>query len=178
MHTKGPWTVGGTSNPKAVGPIVNTLQPGGTTIYPVCVVCGDTDETKYNARLIAAAPELLEAIKTIAANLEPSGRPRAYFGLSATIADSINRARAAIAKATVWEVTPDNTLGEASLEIGGIPEEIETPAPVDSYDLPGIGTVPSMHGFTTCTHPECQRGDGKKRSIIPLPCRFGHVKES
>jgi hypothetical protein len=65
MHTTGPWTIGGTSNPKAVGPIVNTLKPGGTTIYPVCIVCGDTQESRDNARLIAAAPELLELLEML-----------------------------------------------------------------------------------------------------------------
>ena len=50
------------------------------------------NEWKANARLIAAAPELLEALKAVLANsLDSKG-----------LADAHKQARAAIAKATTW----------------------------------------------------------------------------
>ena len=54
-----------------------------------------SEEAKANARLIAAAPELLEALKELTDLLQsPSGA-----GTMSEIRDSANRARAALAKA-------------------------------------------------------------------------------
>jgi hypothetical protein len=41
------------------------LETGGTTLYPVCkMVTGwNTEEDKANARLIAAAPQMLAALR-------------------------------------------------------------------------------------------------------------------
>ena len=41
------------------------LETGGTTLYPVCnpVTGWNTEEDKANARLIAAAPQMLSALR-------------------------------------------------------------------------------------------------------------------
>ena len=52
-HTPGPW-------------IVDTdhiIQDGGTSDENTIAIVGDQEEWKANARLIAAAPDLLEALK-------------------------------------------------------------------------------------------------------------------
>lgn len=68
-HTPGPWHMG---EGNGEGSIFKTgegrmrfEQPGGTTLYPICaMVRGWNDqEDEANARLIAAAPEMLEALR-------------------------------------------------------------------------------------------------------------------
>ena len=63
-HTPGPWhrRTEGTGIGESIGPIVAT--PHGTGLLPIAriVLIGDTRDTA-NARLIAAAPELLAACK-------------------------------------------------------------------------------------------------------------------
>jgi hypothetical protein len=70
----------------------NVMTQSGSTLVTDGVALGSrsTDETKANARLIAAAPELLEALKSLLnyANLGAYQR-----------ADTVKAARAAIAKA-------------------------------------------------------------------------------
>lgn len=39
------------------------LESGGTTLYPVCSVIDFDGEAEDHARLIAAAPEMLEALR-------------------------------------------------------------------------------------------------------------------
>jgi hypothetical protein len=90
-HTPGPWVVdkapsmlgGNGFTVRAGGAIICTAFPGASTdrIEPVA---------ELNARLIAAAPELLEALKAVQTFIE--GKPDAVepFGM----------VRAAIAKAT------------------------------------------------------------------------------
>lgn len=67
-HTPGPWHMG---EGNGEGSIFKTgegrmrlEQPGGTTLYPICaMVRGWNDqEDEANARLIAAAPEMLDAL--------------------------------------------------------------------------------------------------------------------
>ena len=60
-HTKGPWKIG--LNP---GPMIYTLG-GVSQIADARGVAVTRDESKANARLIAAAPELLEALIKLAA---------------------------------------------------------------------------------------------------------------
>ena len=93
-HTPGPW--------EASGNLVRSPmhQPEGLPRGVQIVECRDgyflphTEEAKANARLIAAAPELLEALERLAdayERLKPPGYP---------LSDREKQARAAIAKAT------------------------------------------------------------------------------
>ena len=84
-HTPGPWTVG------KCGEVV----AGGTTLADVY---GDDEQADIDARLMAAAPDLLEALKDIADDYtdrfdleSPSTNPG--------IKNYVRLARAAIAKA-------------------------------------------------------------------------------
>lgn len=65
--TPGPWHVGAGNG---VGSIFadsgrTRLEQGGTTLYPVCKITGGWNETEddANARLIAAAPAMLAALR-------------------------------------------------------------------------------------------------------------------
>jgi hypothetical protein len=62
-HTPGPWHAGSTTNPTAIGPITDNMGTG-TALLPVCHIA-DRTEKHANARLIAAAPDLLEALKSV-----------------------------------------------------------------------------------------------------------------
>jgi hypothetical protein len=96
QHSRGPWVYASRDNgtgppcvsvvahvgPYVVGPASN--QPGGN--YRDGHVCADPEQ---DARLIAAAPELLDALQEIVEYMEAAG-----FDVS------LDAARAAIAKAT------------------------------------------------------------------------------
>lgn len=90
-HTPGPWRMGRVQDPKNVAWYV-TPQP--KLLADVCVVefACDTarpiEEHEANARLIAAAPEMLEALDRIVTRKDPEGFLPEY-----------DEARAAIAKA-------------------------------------------------------------------------------
>ena len=91
-HTPGPW--------EAVGLTVCQVPPGGREIIFGAhnTRSGDKDERQANARLIAAAPELLEALREFV-SLMPSAEGlggHAPIGAFQIVADL---ARAAIAKA-------------------------------------------------------------------------------
>ena len=84
-YTPGPWRIG--------TPPPNGEQTVGTLnglMVAVATIGAEMEETKANARLIAAAPELLEALQSVLDNCLDSE------GLCAAHA----KARAAIAKAT------------------------------------------------------------------------------
>jgi hypothetical protein len=65
-HTKGPWHTGQGNGEGSIfcesGRM--RLESGGTTLYPVCAISRgwDEGEDEANAHLIAAAPDLLEAL--------------------------------------------------------------------------------------------------------------------
>ena len=79
-HTPGPWIIG---NPTEIHDV------DGTRIVMCCQTSDDVtdDASEANARLIAAAPELLEALKGV-------------VRVADRATDEFDAARAAIAKAT------------------------------------------------------------------------------
>ena len=88
-HTPGPWRVG-----IRPGPIVYGQQ--GEQVANLHVPMVESDENKANARLIAAAPELLAALDAIVRQMDQGGQGSTQvFNRDACI----QRARAAIAKA-------------------------------------------------------------------------------
>lgn len=104
-HTPGPW--------EALGNIVRSpmYQPGGLPRGVIIAECRDgyylphTEEAKANARLIAAAPDLLEAIKQIIWKLERkemvASCPERFEFAKIDINDAaVRMAREAFAKAT------------------------------------------------------------------------------
>lgn len=58
-HTPGPWVIG---RSRRGHDVVMVDTASGTAI---CDVYGDSDDRPANARLIAAAPDLLEALETL-----------------------------------------------------------------------------------------------------------------
>ncbi|WWA79547.1 hypothetical protein Kintu_gp55 [Xanthomonas phage Kintu] len=87
-YTPGPWSIGETDPDTAEIEIVSEGRPYICLVLPGAV----DDRTEANARLIAAAPELLEALTEIVAAADGDG----WKQLDATF----STARAAIAKAT------------------------------------------------------------------------------
>lgn len=95
-HTPGPW--------EAIGNLVRSPmhQPQGLPAGVQIADCRDgyflahTDEAKANARLIAAAPELLEELK----ELREFFYGKYGYGNDAEQIKRLNRASAVIAKAT------------------------------------------------------------------------------
>ena len=92
-HTPGPWRIS-TANPFAV----NTSEAGIATAHGIDAAnysefFPSTEQAKANARLIAAAPELLEALLALE---EVDG----FKGWHHTYDEACAKARAAIAKAT------------------------------------------------------------------------------
>jgi hypothetical protein len=66
-HTKGPWTAGHFSS--VVGlPVMAQPDPTSNSVV-ICGVRGDRETAEANARLIAAAPDLLEALRSLVADL-------------------------------------------------------------------------------------------------------------
>jgi hypothetical protein len=87
-HTPGPWGCIDTSN---YAHDYRLTKPDGSTL-PLHVEANDHSEQRANARLIAAAPDLLEALKDML-----DGHEDACTGYGEGAAD---KARSAIAKAT------------------------------------------------------------------------------
>ena len=94
QHTPGPWkaetfvVMGAEDHPKSG----YTIKAGDDAIADLYHGCGWTKaEVKANARLIAAAPELLAALEAVLSQIDPKDTP---VGLG-----NILNARAAIAKA-------------------------------------------------------------------------------
>lgn len=68
-HTPGPWHVGIGNGQGSIFPDIGRtrLEAGGTALYPIASINSGWDavEDTANARLIAAAPELLEALTMV-----------------------------------------------------------------------------------------------------------------
>ena len=97
-HTKGPWSVCLTIQ-SGVVTHWHITGPKYGSIYPVCnhtmEVMPNVDEQRANARLIAAAPDLLDALKRMVLEQEREG-----FGDELP---DIKQAKEAIAKAEWME---------------------------------------------------------------------------
>jgi hypothetical protein len=100
-HTPAPWHVGiGNGEGSIFSDSGRTrLEDGGTTLYPICSYNRgwNADEDAANARLIAAAPELLQALLSILEHSREFGDVEDHETMLVRIQD---KARAAIAKAT------------------------------------------------------------------------------
>jgi hypothetical protein len=90
-HTPGPWGCVDTSNHAHD---YRLTKPNGAPL-PLSIVANDHSEQRANARLIAAAPDLLAALQTIMGLVYMTG-PRRLADYKIPLSD----ARAAIAKAT------------------------------------------------------------------------------
>lgn len=89
-HTPGPWEA------VEIGVIAQKITSHGN-FYICSLIDPENEEDKANARLIAAAPELLEALKQIANHFDMDGYgPDAWKKLALEMAET---ARAAIARA-------------------------------------------------------------------------------
>ena len=88
-HTPGPWQVG-----EEAGSEMIIYAPDGFAVASTVVFHRNYDQSRSaNARLIAAAPELLESLQALETLFAPKAR-------DSTAATWIDKARAAIAKAT------------------------------------------------------------------------------
>jgi hypothetical protein len=88
-HTPGPWWIDGTTIRKDIG----------DTGYPVAELSDWAEETESNARLIAASPELLSALKAAQVLLCDHYCYKNRNGWEPEHTDECKRAMAAIAKA-------------------------------------------------------------------------------
>ena len=95
-HTPGPWVL----HPTALHPAVRSVGTGPRRICTVGTMNGNPVD-KENARLIAAAPELLDALIALL-GVAPSKAPGAglIVGAEEKHANALQAARAAIKKAT------------------------------------------------------------------------------
>ena len=114
-HTPGPWFLADWDEDDGPNRVViearapEVLFPGQSSIWPGGIRCMqiasvrdssvDAEATAANARLIAAAPELLEALTGATAALEELRRGHGP-AVSSLCFPPLNLARAAIAKAT------------------------------------------------------------------------------
>ncbi len=87
MHTKGPWKV---------YQYDNKVQIDGIGRKSVCTIHSNNEE-KANARLIAAAPELLEALEDASAAIDEvglGGNDHAYHrSVTKVVAEAIRKAK-------------------------------------------------------------------------------------
>lgn len=100
-HTKGPWHIGAGNGQGCIFSDSGRtrLEPGGTTLYSIAQITRGWNESEddANARLIAAAPEMLEACRLA---LEVFKRELPCEHGSPTIGRAWGALEHAIAKAT------------------------------------------------------------------------------
>lgn len=102
-HTPGPWFLEGNWNPEAeaeLGGWVSCFPPAGVPVFELTPVVGKREEICANARLIAAAPEMLEALQKIVDMNVQYAIDRFGDASQAESMSCVTIARAAIAKAT------------------------------------------------------------------------------
>ena len=93
-HTPGPWNVGDDSPNEYEGPTIENIDTV-IAVIPIDDVNDSTPEERANARIIAAAPELLSVLQSITAGvIEGLNSEGDYMHAR------VKEARAAIAKAT------------------------------------------------------------------------------
>lgn len=99
QHTPGPWQVLPLYTNRSVYPIGAKIDANASSILAeVNSQGGTSDDCQANARLIASAPELLEALRLLIGQLEGI-KPKSGVHSSSLNAD-MAIARSAIAKAT------------------------------------------------------------------------------
>ena len=91
MHTPGPWTFGRAI--PADDTVSRIVRAGDDHIAVVMDLDGAAQEAVDNARLISAAPDLLEALKRVMRHVPADAG-------GASLGDDMYRARLAIARAT------------------------------------------------------------------------------
>ena len=106
-HTKGPWHTGQGNGEGSIfcesGRM--RLESGGTTLYPVCAISRGWDEGEdaANAHLIAAAPDLLEALRRARDSIADMFAGMQFHpdhkDIEAPLLVALSNARAAITKA-------------------------------------------------------------------------------
>lgn len=89
--TPGPWEY---SVQKSKAGLIGSIQQPGET--PFADLTGPDETIEANARLIAAAPEMLEALKSVLEDFELLCQQR---GIDHALLASLDKPRAAIAKA-------------------------------------------------------------------------------
>ena len=94
-HTPGPWTYDGTDS--VIGP--DYMGPTGMTSYPIAGIVRQLGDRNRNGYLIAAAPDMLEALEGIIAVCPECGGTG--DGYEDEPCPWCRMARAAIAKARV-----------------------------------------------------------------------------
>lgn len=102
-HTQGPWGISGAGNKTRL-----IFRATDTSVYPVCEVTADNlnrygaGDLDANAALIAAAPELLEALEELvlqSAGNDPVEVMKLAKDANWPFINSVKKAREAIAKA-------------------------------------------------------------------------------
>lgn len=97
--TKGPWELG--THP--ANPHLNIIKPvmfgSQVTVLPECEGGHVSIDNIANARLIAAAPDLLEALDDLILNIGKSPTGRGLFSVEEAYSLEFNKARSAISKA-------------------------------------------------------------------------------
>jgi hypothetical protein len=97
QHTPGPWKVG---DRQPDNHAVNVLDPRGFLTAQARAAGAGWDGAKANARLIAAATDMLAALEGVMRYcVTPSGMPDVGKGRTEEQQAALNAARAAIAKA-------------------------------------------------------------------------------
>ena len=101
QHTPGPWNVGDDSPNEYEGPTVENIDTV-IAVIPIDDINDSSPEERANARLIAAAPDLLAALEQLKALAEEGVIHRNETGKPQwSLTDEIkNITRAAITKAT------------------------------------------------------------------------------
>jgi hypothetical protein len=107
-HTPGPWWLSPARNALGVvlGGPARPMHHGGTTVGQIASACSqewmEPGELEANAALIAAAPDLLEALKAFTDAQESKRDAIGNAAIAAAIGDLVlaeEKARSAIAKA-------------------------------------------------------------------------------